>query len=219
MPLPAARAANISAVCSTSSMRSHFTGSSLQPARLDLREIENVVDDRQQRIRGAVNALGKAPLRRIEAGVQQQAGHPQHAVHRRSQLMAHARDEFALGTRQHLQLRVALLKFARALLHRLLQVAAVAQRAFAPQACSGTTDIRTAAQLRPGTRGARRRCFHGPGATCTGTRNSSVLQHAVGIRAAHPAAHNRPRRDWCRSRGAAPRHRPSRCRSRRADTE
>ena len=74
----------------------------LEAARLDLREVENVVDDRQQRIRGTVNGFGKASLRRIDACVEQQAGHAEDAVHRRTQFVAHAGHEVALGAAQYL---------------------------------------------------------------------------------------------------------------------
>ena len=40
--------------------------------------------------------------------------HAQHAIHRRAQLVAHARDEVALGAAEHLQLLVAFLELVRA---------------------------------------------------------------------------------------------------------
>ena len=105
----------------------------LQAARLDLGEVQHVVDDRQQRVGRAVNGFGKASLGLVEARVHEQTGHAQHAIHRRTQLMAHAGHEIALGPAQDLQLRVAFLELARTGAHGVLELAAVAQLALATQ--------------------------------------------------------------------------------------
>ena len=78
-----------------------------------------------------MDGLGEAPLRRVEVRIQQQLGHAQHAVHRRAQLVAHARDEVALGAAENLQLLVALFELMRAHAHRVLELAAVTQLALA----------------------------------------------------------------------------------------
>ena len=68
-----------------------------QLAGLDLREVENVVDDGEQRVGGALNRRREAALARIELRIQQQLGHAHHAVHRRADFVRHARQELALG--------------------------------------------------------------------------------------------------------------------------
>src|SRR5882672_12260215 len=58
-------------------------------ARLDLGEIENAVDDLQQRFARAMHALGEAPLGRGELRFEQQLRHSEHTAHRRAYLVAH----------------------------------------------------------------------------------------------------------------------------------
>ncbi len=72
-------------------------GFEAQLAGLDLREVENVVDDGEQRVGRALDGGREAALARIELRIEQQLGHAQHAVHRRADLVRHAREEFALG--------------------------------------------------------------------------------------------------------------------------
>ena len=69
----------------------------LDLAGLDLREIEDVVDDRQQRIARCADRLGVVALLVIERRVEQQAAHPDDRVHRRADLVAHRGEERALG--------------------------------------------------------------------------------------------------------------------------
>ena len=69
----------------------------LQAARLDLGEVQDVVDDFQQALARAIDRLGEAPLFVGQRGAQQQLGHAQDAVHRRADLMAHIGHELALG--------------------------------------------------------------------------------------------------------------------------
>jgi hypothetical protein len=66
-------------------------------AGLDLGVVEDVVDDGQERLGGAANALGVLALADGEFGVEQQSGHADDAVHRRADLVAHRREELALG--------------------------------------------------------------------------------------------------------------------------
>ena len=68
-----------------------------QLAGLDLREVENVVDDGEQRVGRALDGGRETALARIELGIEQQLGHAEHAVHRRADFVRHAREEFALG--------------------------------------------------------------------------------------------------------------------------
>ena len=67
-------------------------------ARLDLREIENVVDDRQQRLGRLTDcARSSRRCRSVEFGSQQQFGHADDAVHGRANFVAHVGEEFAFS--------------------------------------------------------------------------------------------------------------------------
>ena len=68
-------------------------------ARLDLGEIENVVDDGQQAFGARLDDLPHPLLLRVERRSQEQPGHADDAVHRGADLVAHAREEFGLGAR------------------------------------------------------------------------------------------------------------------------
>ena len=68
----------------------------VHPAGLDLREVEDVVDDRQQRVAGVADGRGEVALLVVERRVEQQAAHADHGVHRRADLVAHRRQERAL---------------------------------------------------------------------------------------------------------------------------
>ena len=65
--------------------------------RLDLGVIQNVIDDRQQRLARVANGFGIKPLFRRQAGVHEQFGHANHTIHRRANFMAHIRKERRLG--------------------------------------------------------------------------------------------------------------------------
>ena len=70
----------------------------LELAGLNLREIEDVVDDAEQRVTRLMDRGGIAALPLIQAHrMVQQLGHAQYAIHGRADLMAHARQEIALG--------------------------------------------------------------------------------------------------------------------------
>ena len=69
-------------------------------ARLDLREVEDVVDDRQERLAAGSDGLGEVALLLVEPGLEQQARHADDAVHRRANLMAHVREERRLCARR-----------------------------------------------------------------------------------------------------------------------
>ncbi len=68
----------------------------IEPVGLDLGEIQDVVDDRQQRLGAVANGLGEFALFGVQGGVQQQAGHADDGVHGGANLVAHGRQEGAL---------------------------------------------------------------------------------------------------------------------------
>ena len=69
----------------------------LDAAGLDLREVQDVVDDDQQALGRAADRAGEVGLLPVELGVEQQVAEADHAVHRRADLVAHRREELALG--------------------------------------------------------------------------------------------------------------------------
>ena len=66
-------------------------------AGLDLREVEDVVDDGQQRVARIADGGGVVALLVVERRVEQQPAHADDRVHRRADLVAHRREEGALG--------------------------------------------------------------------------------------------------------------------------
>jgi len=66
-------------------------------AGLDLGEVQNIVDDRQEPFPGSADRLGVLPLHRGEPGVEQQPGHADDAVHRSADLVTHGGEKRALG--------------------------------------------------------------------------------------------------------------------------
>ena len=74
-------------------------GLELQPAGLDLRQVEDVVDDAEQGAAGAAQALGEPQLVLVEGGAEQQLGEPDDPVHRGADLVAHRRQELRLLVR------------------------------------------------------------------------------------------------------------------------
>jgi len=69
----------------------------LQLARLQLGQVEDVVDDAHQRDAAGLYGACEPRLLFVEMGVEQQARDPQDAVQRRADLVAHAGEERALG--------------------------------------------------------------------------------------------------------------------------
>ena len=65
----------------------------LEAAGLDLREVEHVVDDAQQRLRRIADRRDRAALRAVETLALQHVDHAEHAVHRRADLVAHGGEE------------------------------------------------------------------------------------------------------------------------------
>ena len=68
-----------------------------QLAGLDLREIEDVIDDAEQVLAGALDLEHVVALTRREVGLQGEMGQTDDGVHRRSYLVAHIGEEHALG--------------------------------------------------------------------------------------------------------------------------
>jgi hypothetical protein len=60
------------------------------------REVEDVVDDIEQRLGRARGGVGVLALLIVEPGAQEQGGHPHDAVHRGADLVAHVGDELRL---------------------------------------------------------------------------------------------------------------------------
>src|SRR5271157_1872494 len=69
----------------------------VEPAGLDLGEVEDVVDDPQEQIRRGPGPLQVMPLLRLEFRVQGQIEHAEDAVHGGADLVAHAGQKLALG--------------------------------------------------------------------------------------------------------------------------
>ena len=68
----------------------------LDLAGLDLGEVQDVVDDRQEPFPGSAYGLGVLALHPGELGVEQQPRHADHTVQRRADLVAHVRQKGAL---------------------------------------------------------------------------------------------------------------------------
>jgi hypothetical protein len=98
----------------------------LHPAGLDLRQIEDVVQDRQQRVARCADGLDKCALLRVQFGVEQDARHSQHPVQGRAHLVAHGREKLGLRRVGPLRrLRQALRLRLRGLQRRLRRDAAL----------------------------------------------------------------------------------------------
>ena len=68
----------------------------LELARLHPGEVQDVVDDGQQRIGGRFDDPQILPLFGRELGIEHEIGHPDDPVHRRPDLVTHVRQELAL---------------------------------------------------------------------------------------------------------------------------
>ena len=69
-----------------------------QLTRLDLREIQHVVEHDQQRLAGELDFRQQARLLLIQRRLPEEVGQADHRVHRRSDLVAHVGEKLALGT-------------------------------------------------------------------------------------------------------------------------
>ena len=76
--------------------KSKTTGREDHLAGFDLREVQDVVDDGQEACRRVAHRLRIAHLLGREVRIEQQARHPDHAVHGSPDLVAHAGQEVAL---------------------------------------------------------------------------------------------------------------------------
>jgi len=65
-------------------------------ARLDLGEVQDVIQDRQERLGAGPDGLCKVALLGVEVGLQQEPAHPDDAVHGCPDLVAHVRQELRL---------------------------------------------------------------------------------------------------------------------------
>ena len=74
-----------------------FDAFQLELAGFDFREIQDIVDDLQQRSRGMGDGLREVPLARRQFRCLQQFRHAHDPVHRRADFVAHACEKFALG--------------------------------------------------------------------------------------------------------------------------
>ena len=72
-------------------------GLELELPRLDLGEVEDVVDDGQERVAALTDDLRELALLVGQRGVQEEPAHPDHGVQRGPDLVAHRRQEGALG--------------------------------------------------------------------------------------------------------------------------
>ncbi len=63
-------------------------------ARLDFGEIQNIVDDGEQRVAAHADGFDKALLLFRQGRFHQEAGHADHGVERRANLVAHLGEEF-----------------------------------------------------------------------------------------------------------------------------
>ena len=69
----------------------------LQFARFDFGEVQNVIDDSQQVVAAGADGGDELQLLFAQRGVQEQACHAHHCVHRRADFVAHIGQEFGLG--------------------------------------------------------------------------------------------------------------------------
>src|SRR6266851_2478021 len=74
-----------------------WPGIELQLARLYFGKVEDVVDDPYQRLRRGNHRPHLLPLLARQGCLEQQSGHPDHAIHRGADLVAHVGEKFALG--------------------------------------------------------------------------------------------------------------------------
>ena len=72
-------------------------GLEVHPPRLDLTEVQHVVDDGQQGVPARADDLRVVALLLGQLGVQQEAAHPDHRVHGGPDLVTHRGEERALG--------------------------------------------------------------------------------------------------------------------------
>ena len=79
--------------------RVEYQGLQLDAARLDLRIVERVVEQREERLARGADRLDEISLVAREGRVEQERRHADHRVHGRADLVRHHREELALGPR------------------------------------------------------------------------------------------------------------------------
>ena len=84
-----------------------------QAPGLDLGEVQDVVDDGEQRFAAFADGFGVIALVGCQPGIEQQPGHADDAVHRRADLVAHRGQEFRLGMVGGFRLLLRVEQFAR----------------------------------------------------------------------------------------------------------
>ncbi len=86
-------------------------GLHVELAGLDLREIEDVIDDREQRGAGVVDLADVVALFRVERGFKREVGQADDGVHRRADFVAHVGEEHRLHFSRFLRLFGGLSQF------------------------------------------------------------------------------------------------------------
>ena len=97
----------------------------LQPVGLDLGEVQDVIEDAQQRHAGLVHRVKHAVLLRAEISLLQHVEHADHPVHGGADFVAHVRQKLRLGAVGGVGQGAGLGELAGALLHQALQLMAV----------------------------------------------------------------------------------------------
>ncbi len=119
--------------------QAEFDALEFEFARLDFREIQDIVDDLQQRFGGMRNGFREVPLACSEFGPLQEFRHAHDAVHRRTNFVTHTRKKLAFGAAGplrrllgsicfadcKLEVQVGIAQIYRALLDLLLEELAV----------------------------------------------------------------------------------------------
>ena len=90
-------------------------------AGLDFGNVQDVVDDREQRLAAGPDGLDVVPLLRRQTGAQEQAGHGDDAVHGRANLVAHVGDELGLALRRAFRRRAGEAEFPRAFREQIMR--------------------------------------------------------------------------------------------------
>ena len=90
--------------------QNEFVAVEFELASLDPRQVENVVDDGEQRLRRIVDGSEQLLLPLVEPRPHEEIRHAEDAVHRRADLVAHVGEELRLGERRGLRVLRRLLE-------------------------------------------------------------------------------------------------------------
>ena len=93
-----------------------------QLARLDFRDVEDIVDDAQQVLAGKADLFQVIALARLQVRFQGEIGHADHAIHRRADFMAHIGQELPLRQARFFGHLLGLVELLGALRHALFQM-------------------------------------------------------------------------------------------------